>query len=95
MTIVWSAEALDDLESLYALIAKDSPKAARDVALSIVSAVETILPSRPHAGRPGRIPGTRELVAPGATFVVPYRAQAGQMQILRVYNGARRWPDRA
>ena len=44
-------------------------------------------------GRPGRIPGTRELVIPKTPFIVPYRLQRNVIQILRVYHGARRWPE--
>ncbi len=93
MNIVWSSQALDDLGSLRAWIAKDSPKAAREVALAVIEAVEH-LPDNPHVGRPGRVPGTRELVVPHTPFIVPYRVQAGVLQVLRVYHGARRWPDR-
>lgn len=92
MNIVWSTEALDDLDSLRAYIAKDSPKAARATALAVIAAVER-LPDNPHIGRPGRVSGTRELVVPPTPFIVPYRMQAGILQILRVYHGARRWPD--
>jgi plasmid stabilization system protein ParE len=42
MRIVWSVEALDDLEALRAFIGGDSPKAARDMALRIIAAVEAI-----------------------------------------------------
>ena len=94
MIVIWSDEALDDLSSLRAFIAKDSPKAARETAMRIVLAVETMLAPNPQIGRPGRVPGTRELVIPGTPYIVPYRGQAGTVQILRVYHGARRWPDR-
>ena len=94
MIIVWSDEALDDLSNLRAFIANDSPKAARETAMRIVLAVETMLAANPQIGRPGRVPGTRELVIPGTPFIVPYRVQAGTVQILRVYHGARPWPDR-
>jgi toxin ParE1/3/4 len=45
-------------------------------------------------GRPGRVPGTRELVIPGTRFIVPYRLQGNTIQVLRVFHGARRWPER-
>jgi len=93
VNIVWSELALDDLESLYGYISKDSPEAGRRTALAIVALVET-LPDNPHIGRPGRVPGTRELVVPNTPYVVPYRVHASEVQILRVYHGARRWPDR-
>ena len=93
MNIQWSNEAVDDLRSLHAFIAKDNPPAARKMALAIVDAVETQLPNNPQIGRPGRVNGTRELVIPGTPYIVPYRLKAGTIQVLRVYHGARRWPD--
>jgi toxin ParE1/3/4 len=94
MRIVWSVEALDDLESLRAFIGKDSPKAARDMALRIVAFVERLLDPHPEIGRQGRIAGTRELVITQTPYVVPYRIDADVVCVLRVYHAARRWPDR-
>ena len=91
--LVWSREAVDDLASLRAAIAEDSPKAAQRMALRIVAAVESIVPDNPLAGRPGRVPGTRELVIAGTPYIVPYRLRDGETQILRVFHGARRWPQ--
>lgn len=92
MKIIWSPRAIRDLESLRAFIARESPGAARRVALQIVETVETALPVTPHIGRPGRVSGTRELVIAGSPFVVPYRVKADRVEILRVYHGARKWP---
>lgn len=94
MTIVWSPEAIADLISLRAYIAKDSPAGARRVALRILHDIEILLPDNPHIGWPGRVSGTRELVIPGTPYIVPYRVQGGDIQILRVYHGATRWPER-
>ena len=93
MKIEWSDLALDDLSSLHAFVAKENPAAARKVALAIVDCIETLLPANPHIGRPGRVSGTRELVVPHSPYVVPYRAKAGVIQVLRVYHGARAWPE--
>jgi toxin ParE1/3/4 len=93
MIVVWSPEAIEDLISLRAYIAEESPAGARRIALRIFHAVEHLLPDNPHMGRPGRVPGTRELVIPRAPYIVPYRVQREVIQILRVYHGARRWPD--
>ena len=93
MNIQWSDEAIDDLRNLHAFIARDNPAAARKMALTIVEAVETDLPGNPRMGRPGRVNGTRELVITHTPYVVPYRIKADAIQILRVYHGARRWPD--
>ena len=93
MTIVWSPEAIEDLISLRAYIAEESPAGAQRIALRILHDVEHLLPDNPHIGRPGRVPGTRELVIPQTPYIVPYRVQREVIQILRVYHGARRWPD--
>jgi toxin ParE1/3/4 len=93
MNIVWSPEAIQDLISLRAYIAEDSPARARGIVLRILHDVEHLLPDNPHMGRAGRVPGTRELVIPRTPYIVPYRVQSEVIQILRVYHGARRWPD--
>jgi toxin ParE1/3/4 len=93
MNIIWSPEAIQDLISLRAYIAEESPAGARRIVLRILHDVERLLPDNPHMARPGRVPGTRELVIPQTPYIVPYRVQREVIQILRVYHGARRWPD--
>ena len=93
MTPVWSPEAIDDLSALRAYIEQDDSAAAQRVALHIVTSVETLLANNPEMGRPGRVPGTRELVIPRTPFVVPYRVVANTIQVLRIFHGARRWPE--
>jgi toxin ParE1/3/4 len=93
MTIVWSPEAIQDLMSLRAYIARDSPAGAKRVVLRILHVVKNVLPDNPHVGGPGRVSGTRELVIPQTPYIVPYRVRGETVQILRVYHSARRWPD--
>jgi toxin ParE1/3/4 len=88
----WSREAVADLAALREFVAQDNPAAARRVALRVMAAVE-LLPDNPHMGRPGRVPGTRELVVSETPYIVPYRVRNGRVEILRVYHGARRWPE--
>jgi toxin ParE1/3/4 len=90
MTLIWSPEAIADLLALRAYIEQENPAAARRVALHILHNVEDLLPRSPQMGRPGRVPGTRELVIPGTPFIVPYRVAGNTIQILRVFHGARR-----
>jgi toxin ParE1/3/4 len=94
MKIVWSPEAIQDLISLRAYIAEESPAGAQRIVLRILHDVEHLLPDNPQMGRPGRVPGTRELVIPRTPDIVPYRVQSATIQILRVFHGARRWPER-
>jgi len=93
MKVLWSPEAIQDLTALQSYIAQDNPAAAQRVALRIIETVEHLLPDNPHMGRPGRVPGTRELVIPRTPYIVPYRVHRHALEILRVYHAARRWPD--
>jgi toxin ParE1/3/4 len=52
------------------------------------------LSSHPHFGRPGRVPGTRELVITRFRHIVPYRVREQTVEILRVFHTARKWPRR-
>jgi len=93
MTLIWSPAAIADLAALRAYIASDDLAAAQRVALHIIRSVETFLPNSPEMGRPGRIPGTRELVITRTPYIVPYRLVGNTVQVLRVFHSARRWPD--
>lgn len=93
MKLRWAEPALEDLEAIYAFIAKDNPKAAHRVLERIYDAVRENLPNAPSMGRPGRVAGTRELVISGLPFIVPYRVRDDSVQILRVLHGVRDWPD--
>jgi toxin ParE1/3/4 len=93
MNIAWSPEAIEDLASLRSYIAEDNPAAARRGVLRTIRNIEQLLRDNPQIGRAGRVPGIRELVVPRTPYIVPYRIQRTTIQILRVYHGARRWPD--
>jgi toxin ParE1/3/4 len=93
MTPIWSPAAIADLVALRAYIEQDDPAAAQRVALHVIRNVETLLANSPEMGRPGRVPGTRELVIPRTPYIVPYRLVGNTIQVLRVFHGARRWPE--
>ncbi len=93
MNILRLPKAIEDLTSLRSYIAEDDPAAARKLVLHIMHSVQQLLPDNPQMGRPGRVPGTRELVISKTPFIAPYRLQRNVIQILRVYHGARRWPE--
>jgi toxin ParE1/3/4 len=50
-----------------------------------------LLLTSPALGRPGRVPGTRELVV-HENYLVPYRVKEDTVQIIRVQHVARLWP---
>ena len=92
--IEWSPQAIADLASLRAYIAEDDKAAAQRRALHIIRNIEELLSDNPNMGRAGRVPGTRELVVPRTPYIVPYRVSDNRIQVLRIYHGARKWPER-
>jgi len=91
--LIWSRRAVADLREMRAFIEQDAPGAAKRITERIVETIETMIPPNPQIGRPGRVPGTRELVLGGTPYIVPYRIRDGNIAILRILHGARRWPD--
>jgi toxin ParE1/3/4 len=89
----WLRAALANLEAEADYIARDNPAAAARTVTRISDAVDK-LATMPAMGRPGRVPGTRELVVPGTPYIIPYRVRRGAVEILRVFHGARRWPSK-
>jgi toxin ParE1/3/4 len=81
------------LEDLAERIAADNPAAAVRTVERIRAAVDR-LARFPALGRPGRVPGTRELVIPDTPYIVPYRVTDSAVQIITVMHSAQRWPDR-
>jgi len=92
MRIVFSPQARADLRDIFLYIADDNPAAARAVLKRIRSRISDLQDS-PYLGRPGRVPGTRELIIAGTPYVIPYQISSDQLRILRVYHGARQWPE--
>lgn len=84
--------AVGDLDSIEAHVARDNPGAAINTVLRVLEAVEG-LAEHPNIGRPGRVPGTRELVVSGTPYIAIYRVRTNTVWVLRVLHGARRWPD--
>lgn len=93
MNVVFSPQAREDLREIFLYIAEDSPAAARLVLARIRERVKE-LKDNPHIGRPGRVPGTRELVILKTPYLAPYQVVENAIQILRVYHGSRQWPER-
>jgi toxin ParE1/3/4 len=90
--IRWLRTALKNLADEAEYIALDNPTAAAGVVSAIIEAVDS-LAQFPAIGRPGRVAGTRESVISGTAYIVPYRVRAGSVEILRLFHGARKWPE--
>ncbi len=89
--IVWLRSALRNLDEEASHIAEDDPKAARLVVQRIMHAVD-LLADQPALGKPGRVPGTRELLVARTRYLIPYRLRANRIEILRVFHTSRKPP---
>jgi len=92
MRIRWLRTALRQLGEEAAHIAADDPAMARVVVQRVLAAV-AMLAEQPALGRPGRVPGTRELVVLKTRYIVPYRVRGDAVEVLRVFHTSRRPPS--
>jgi toxin ParE1/3/4 len=92
MRIRWTEPAAHDLTEICDYIKEHkSQETSRKVALHIYEAI-AFLARFPNLGRPGRKPGTRELVFTGLPYFAIYRIRGGVVEIDRILHGAQRWP---
>ena len=93
MRVGWLRKALRNLDDEATYIAVDDGAAARLVVKRVVDAV-LMLAEQLGLGRPGRVPGTRELIVAKTSDNVPYRVRGEAIEILRVFHTSRQLPDR-
>ena len=86
----WLELARADLLAIVDYISDDNPDAAQRLKDDIEAKAEQ-LPGFPKMGRPGRVEGTRELVA-WANYIIVYQDDPFYVRILRVLHAARQWP---
>ena len=91
MKLIWSPEARVDLREMVLYLSEKNPYAAKALYQRIETVVTEIIDT-PYIGRPGRVPGTRELVITNTPYILPYQIRSDFIEILRVYHGARKWP---
>lgn len=91
MRVRWLRKAIQNLDAAADYIAQDNPKAAAELFLYVKSKVDA-LSDFPATGRPGRVPGTRELLIDRYPFLVPYRVIVDELHVLRVFHTRRKPP---
>ena len=89
--VAWLRLALSDLEELAAHIGNDDPEAGAHIAEQVWQASQS-LARAPNRARPGRVPGTRELILPNLRFFIVFRVRDDSVQILRILHSARKYP---
>lgn len=91
--VIWSAQAVKDIDSIRGFIAQDSAAYAEFEARRIVAAVER-LQAFPGSGRqvPERRDATlREVIA--APYRIVYRLRDGVAEIVTVFRASRQFPE--
>lgn len=92
MDLVWTLDAIEDREAIYIYIEADNPAAALALDELLAERASRLI-DHPHSGRPGRVAGTRELVA-HQNYILIYDLVDTQVRVLRVLHAARQWPPR-
>jgi len=88
--VIWTPEALQDRIDIWDYIATDNPHAAARMD-ELFSDSANQLTEYPKLGRPGKVPGTRELVA-HAHYRLVYEINHDNVWILTLIHTARLWP---
>jgi len=90
MKVIIRESAEDDLDRIFAWIAKDSPRAAGDVVWRIKERINRLeLNALAHMGRPGLVEGTRELIEYPYIIVYEVFDDRGEVVVLSIVHGAR------
>lgn len=89
-TIRWADEATTDLVEILDYIEQRNATAAQNLHAAIVQSAEN-LPLMPYLFRPGRVPGTRELVV-HPNYIVVYQVGSDAIDILRILHSRQQYP---
>lgn len=89
MRVEWTLRAAQNLDSILALIARDSPSAARFIADGLAQVNQ--ISAFPLLGKSGVVPLTLELVIQ-ENYAVFFRVRSNVVRILRVLHVRRKYP---
>jgi plasmid stabilization system protein ParE len=85
MTVRFTPAARTDLVGIRAYIDQFNPAAASRLAVELIAACDR-LELFPERGRPGSVPGTRELTTVWP-YVIVYRVKRDDVEVLHVWHG--------
>lgn len=93
MRIVWTAEALDDLENILAYYFEEvGPATAEAVENRIISQIEKLRDFPERIRKSERIPNARELVIHRLPYIAFVRVLPNGILVLNVVHTARKFP---
>ncbi len=90
MRVRWTAAARQDRIGIREYIAADNRRAAVRMDAPF-SAAAARLVDHPHLGKPGQVPGTRELI-PHESYRLVYEIEEQTVWVLALVHTARLWP---
>jgi addiction module RelE/StbE family toxin len=94
MRLHYTPRASRQLRAIANYVAERSPSAARRVKARILK-IAGFLAENPSVGRTGALADTREFVVPGLPYIIVYRVEPSDpniLTILAVYHGAQLRP---
>lgn len=94
LSLEWTESAGEDIEGIadYLLDESLAFEAVEDYVKRIYKAPEH-LAALPGAGKPGRVPNTKEWLVKDTPYALIYRVLPDRIQILRVMHGSRQFPE--
>jgi len=87
MKLRYRAQALADLGRIHEFVSQSSTRAANDVLARLHNGIGR-LKMFPQLGRPGSVPGTRELILARLPYIVVYRIADDTIDIIGVFHAA-------
>ncbi len=90
MSVIWTPEALQDRAEIWDYIAADNPQAAARMD-ELFSDAAARLAEHPNLGKPGQVPGTRELI-PHESYRLVYEIERKTVWILALVHTSKQWP---
>ena len=85
MLVRWTDQAVEALEEIHDFIAHENPQAASRIVTALVSTIDG-LEVFPNRGRPGREPGTREIIV--RPYIITYEVfPNGTVVIIDIFHG--------
>lgn len=90
MQVIWRARARTSLTTIIRYVASKDPQAARKLMERLEAAILPVA-EHPYLYRPGRVPGTRELVA-HPNYVLVYQVTFERIEVIDVMHARQQYP---
>lgn len=87
----FTARAFRNIAAAEEYVARDNPVVAQKVVKTIYETAEK-LESFPELGKPGRVPGTRELILAQYPYIIVYRIRVSRIVVYAVLHQSRKYP---